>query len=141
MAKKKKEKEEVGLKYKAFVVMNASFEYNDEYYSQPDGEPGTAVKVYMKKEAADEACFKANISELLSCDLSSYSWQLRDSKDGVEEVKQAVRDAGGKFTESDYEFKITSLPKKVTKEQVDNIISALGVSFCSVEEVEIDIDM
>jgi hypothetical protein len=138
MAKtKKKIKEEDIPTRKAWVVLESSFEYDDNYYNQ-EGEGGTPVKVYLDEGRAEEACLKANISDLCTRDLSNYSWSLRDSEGTKETIISLVKSAGGTIEQDDdCEFKI-DLPDTATKEQVDEIISELGISFNSVTEIDLE---
>jgi hypothetical protein len=138
MAKtKKKIKEKDIPTRKAWVVLESSFEYDDNYYNQ-EGDGGTPVKVYLDKGRAEEACLKANISDLCSRDLSSYSWALRDSEGIKETVIGLVKDAGGTIEQDDdNEFKI-DLPDSITESKVDEIINELGISFNSVTEIDLE---
>lgn len=137
MAKKIKVKEEEIPTRPAWVVMQKGFEYDDNNYNQEEG--GSAIKVYLAKERAEEAALQQSIGDLLGNNLSEYSWALRESEEAVENVKAAVKNAKGKYdADDDYNFRITHLPDNITAEQVSEILSALEITFYNVEEIELE---
>lgn len=58
------------MEEKNYIVVEESWEYNDEYYSQPDGEPFTLPqpKLYTKEEA-DKLCEELNLKHGWSDDV------------------------------------------------------------------------
>jgi hypothetical protein len=125
---------------KAWVVLESCFEYDDNYYNQEGEGGGTPIKVYLDKGRAEDACLKANISDLCSRDLNDYSWSLRDSDGTKETVISLVENAGGtvKGGKERYDDFEIDLPDTVTKQQVDNIISELNINFNIITEIDLE---
>lgn len=148
MAKKSKKEKEIKEEdmptRPAFVLVRGTFEYDDNYYNQND-EGGTPLRVYLDENRAKDEARKKNRQELLGTDLSNYSWTLRDSRDTEDDVIMLVESFGGTCSKSsednDYEFKIESLPDDITSEQIDEILSALGIRFHTVEEIDLEMYM
>lgn len=142
MAKKKEKiKQEEFPTRTAYILMNKSFEYDDNYYNQNEG--GSPVKTYLIKERADEECAKANIVELATTNLFDYSYNLREGGDSVlEELKSTVKEHKGKVvvTEDGYDVKV-KMPDTATNKQIDEILRILEIEFNSVVEIELEMFM
>lgn len=136
----KNKKEDETPKIKAYVVMSQHFEYDDNYSNAQDG--GTPVKVYLNKKKAQEEARVKNIVEICGCNLDDYSYNVRENEESLEMLKEVVKRAKGKLTDDGDGCNVrVNLPDTTTVEQVDEILGILGVSFHSVEEVDVDVDI
>lgn len=57
------------LPAKCYVLMQAAWEYNDEFYYKPDDEPGFPKAVYANKVEAERACKKLNLRHAAESDV------------------------------------------------------------------------
>ena len=65
---------------KMYVILETSFEYNDEIYHSPESGGGHAVICSENKEAIEKECEARNFSQFISnfCELSEYFYDVEE---------------------------------------------------------------
>jgi len=62
-------------KQKVYIVVSIAYDYNDEFYSSHEDNPGSTVKAYRDKKKAEDECARLNKAHLQSIEAGGlYKW-------------------------------------------------------------------
>ncbi len=125
---------------RVWVIVEVTWEYNDEYSYSSDGDSGRPALAFTTEAAAKEACMRKNVAAMRSDDnLCNYN-----GNDGWEALAGSEEDAQGKlrkFCDSigcETGDNSLSVPPKVTYENCVKLYGMISLCFYSVEEIAID---
>ena len=110
---------------KLYIVLETSFEYNDEYY-YTNTDAGFPVKVFKNREDAENCQMDYNLKKLQTENIGSY-----DQNGLLEQREDQLNELG--CTINDYEL---VFPKKLTKHVAKKILKLFNINFYTVREVE-----
>ena len=79
---------------KVFVIIEKGFSYDDEYYSEHEGDAGKPIKAFRQKANADAECAKLNVERKKTSPLEGYDGEF-DEYHVVREVEVSDSDVVG----------------------------------------------
>ncbi len=126
-----------------FVVLEKGYEYNDEIYHEPESGGGAPIKIYLKREDANEYLIEKNIQAYKENDISQYSYDVKDClsvdfekfSNLIERLNEKYGKVKGRYGRGDIEY---ILHKDANLEESMEYNSMVNIDFYSISEVEID---
>lgn len=123
---------------KVYIVVEANWEYDDQYYTKHSG--GKNHTVFMSKEKAEAQARRLNVLYLKSIDnIANYCSEGYEMDSIVEDGKYtrlAEILTGDPLAELDWDS--CGLPKKMTQEQAEEIFDCLCIGWYDLQEMEAD---
>lgn len=117
------------LPSRAWIVMEISWQYNDEYYYTGEGDAGTPQKVFFDKKKAEEQALDLNVKALSTQGMTGHYESLGDVLTiDQEDFEKLVKDIGGSV--EDYEV---NLPKKLSREDAVKVLAAINIRWFEVK--------
>ena len=111
---------------KAYIVVERTFSYNDETYSQEEG--GTPKTVFLDKKEADEKALDLNIKKLKSLDsdeLRMYCYDIQDLMD-YDKRRTSMKDFETIVGSDCYDDEGWSLPHdRLTRDDYEKLLKIL----------------
>lgn len=63
---------------KLYIIVDITFDYNDEIYSSVEGNGGEPIRAFKKREKAQAACRQLNFEKLRGLNLNEYCYGIDD---------------------------------------------------------------
>ena len=124
---------------KAYVVMEVSWEYNDEIYYTTDDGAGQPERVFLDKKKAEEYAVEKTADTIRGAGhlISEKYYSLSDILRNVDEdeFKTMLEGMGGSIDDDGRDIK---LPKNLSIDNVKKILAAISLRWYKVEETEIE---
>ena len=91
---------------KGYVLSRVDYQYNDEVYSQGEGDGVNPEKIFMDKETALKECEKLNVKMFRGLNIHSYTYDIEDLAEGFtkEEIKERLK--GIIETDGEYDWTV-----------------------------------
>jgi hypothetical protein len=127
---------------KVYIVVEANWEYDDQYYSRSGSRYGTNgvgvnKRVFKSKASAEQCARSLNIKEVKGADLGSYAGEGNDISD------ICLPDKYSKLCElltgdplADLEWDNTRIPNNLSDEKAGEILDCLNIGWYEVQEFD-----
>ena len=122
---------------KAYIILEAGYEYNDEYYYRPESEGGTPKNTFLDKEKAEKKQQELEIEQIRGLSLGHYGYEASDISDFPEELTQFFKDEFDQIEEKGSYPEFT-VPMEATDKQIIKLIDLIDLEFYSVFETDVE---
>lgn len=129
-----------------YVLLETSFEYNDEINYSGEEDSGKPVMVYLDENKAKEEMFEKTLSKLKDKNeaLNSYGYELRDviNENNIDVITDLVIRNKGSYANveeiDDFSDWVTKNISNLSKEDQKLIVDNLNITFYQIYETEIN---